>query len=94
MLKKKNIKVWLALNPNTSVFEIENMQNNFDFIQLMTVNPWKWWQEFITEMYSKVLELRKISNKEIFIDWWVNLEIYKKFEGLVDRFIIWSYLYN
>jgi len=100
-LKNRGIKVWLAINPNTWIdkFSTEGFSplhnlENIDFFQIMTVIPWLWWQSFIPEMEEKIINLRKIYNKEIFIDWWVNKKIYKKLENRVDRFIIGSYLYK
>ena len=97
-LKNKGIKVWLVLNPDTKVSkllydDIEPLKI-FDFILLMTVYPWKWWQKFITEMKTKIVELRNVYDGKILIDGWVNNEIYQNMGKFVDRFIMWSYLYK
>jgi len=98
-LKKRNIKVWLAINPITwiDIFSknwFNDNINEFDFIQIMTVKPWIWWQKFIPHMEEKIKYIRWFYKKEIIIDWWVDDVIYNKLENIVDKFIIWSYLYK
>jgi len=98
-LKKRNIKVWLAINPITwiDIFSKNWFNDNldeFDFIQIMTVEPWKGWQKFIPHMEEKIKYIRWFYKKEIIIDWWVNDIIYKILEKIVDKFVIWNYLYK
>lgn len=94
LLKNKWIKIWLVFNPDTKVENYEKYINKFDFIQLMTVYPWKWWQKFLLEMYNKIKKTRNWYNWELLIDWWVNYEVYKKLKDLVDIFVIGSFLFN
>jgi len=93
-LQQKWIKVWLTLNPDTKINLLSNKLGEFDFIQLMTVYPWKWWQKFIEKMFSKIEKLRKIYDWEIIIDGWVNQGIYEKLKNKVNTFVMWSYLFK
>ncbi len=92
-LQSNGIKIWLVLNPETYLTSPEILRS-FDFIQLMTVNPGKWGQSFIPEMWKKIQEYKqKYPNTNLYIDWWVNETIYKSYDDFVDRFIMWSFLY-
>lgn len=94
-LHKKWIKVWLVLNPETTINEIDKVILEFDFVQIMTVIPWLWWQSFIENMKHKIIDFKnKYKDIPLYIDWWVNNLIYDKYNKYIDIFIIWSYLYK
>ena len=65
-VKNKNIKVGLAINPNTDINEIKPFINDIDLILVMSVYPGKGGQTFIESSIDKIKEIRKI-NKDIII---------------------------
>ena len=68
-IKSKNIKVGIALNPETELSEIEPYLDKIDIVLIMTVNPGWAGQGFIEEMYDKIKTLRKMSETiEIEVD--------------------------
>jgi len=93
-LRNKGIKVWLAINPDIEINDISKIIKKFDFILIMTVIPWKGWQSFIEDCWKKIQFFKDNYNIPIFIDWWVNNIIYDKYSEIVDKFIIWSYLFK
>ncbi len=64
-VKNKNIKVGLAINPDTNINEIKPFINDIDLILVMSVYPGKGGQKFIESSTDKIKELRKINNKII-----------------------------
>ncbi len=94
ILKKRNIKVWLVLNPETSINILDNIKEEIDFVMLMSVIPWKGGQGFLTEINIKIKKLFEKYDFPILLDGWINSEICKKHEDRIERFIIGSYLYN
>lgn len=93
-IRNKWIKIWLAINPDIKISDISQIIWNFDFILIMTVIPWKGWQSFIEECWEKIKLFRKNYNLPIFIDGWVNNIIYEKYNNIVDKFIMGSYLFK
>ena len=62
-LKKENIGVGIALNPETRIYNIIPYLKRLDLILVMSVNPGKGGQEFIKSSYSKVNELKAMQKK-------------------------------
>ena len=62
-LKKENIGVGIALNPETRIYNIIPYLKRVDLILVMSVNPGKGGQEFIKSSYSKVNELKAMQKK-------------------------------
>ena len=73
-LKRKNIKVGLAINPNTDINKLIPYLNNIDLILIMSVNPGLPSQKFISDVLNKVDVLKQfdISSKMLSIDGGVN----------------------
>ena len=63
-VKKHGIKCGVALNPATSLKEVEWVIGDVDMILLMTVNPGFGGQGYIEAMTDKVKELRNIIDKK------------------------------
>lgn len=78
-IKDAGCKAGVAINPHTSVSELENIIANIDLVCVMAVNPGFGAQKFIESTYQKVRALRKLINESgsaalIEIDGGVNLD--------------------
>lgn len=93
-LQNSWIKVWLAIKPKTSIDLLLPYIDYLDFILIMTVEPWEWGQKFLWETESKIKYLRLKFSKEIIIDGGVTENIMNKLDHFVDKFIMWSCLFN
>ena len=60
LIKSKNCKAGLVLNPATSLSVLENCWDKLDMVLLMSVNPGFGGQEFITPVLEKVVKLRSM----------------------------------
>ncbi|MDF2881735.1 MAG: ribulose-phosphate 3-epimerase [Clostridiaceae bacterium] len=57
---KKNVQVGVALNPATSLSNIEYLTNIVDKILIMTVNPGFGGQKYINGMEAKIIQLNNL----------------------------------
>ncbi len=78
-IKALGCKAGVAVNPHTSISELENVVQDIDLICLMSVNPGFGGQKFIENTYQKVKGLKALINKTgskalIEIDGGVNLQ--------------------
>ena len=85
-IKGLGCKAGVAINPHTSVSELENIIADIDLVCVMSVNPGFGGQKFIEHTYKKVTQLKKMiqlsgSSAKIEIDGGVSLENAK---GLID----------
>jgi ribulose-phosphate 3-epimerase len=76
-IKALGIKAGVAINPHTSVNQLENIIADIDLVCLMSVNPGFGAQKFIEHTYAKVARLKEMivaskSNALIEIDGGVN----------------------
>jgi len=76
-IKSLGCKAGVAINPHTSITELENIIADIDLVCLMSVNPGFGAQKFIENTYRKVRDLKKMikdqgSNALIEIDGGVN----------------------
>jgi ribulose-phosphate 3-epimerase len=76
-IKSLGIKAGVAINPHTSIRELENIIADIDLVCLMSVNPGFGAQKFIEHTYAKVAALRDLirqakSKAQIEIDGGVN----------------------
>lgn len=62
-IKENNIKVGLAINPNTSIDKIKEYLPFIDVVLVLSVLPGKSGQKFIDSTKDKIKELYKIRNK-------------------------------
>ncbi len=77
-IKALGCKAGVALNPHTSILELENCITDIDLVCVMAVNPGFGGQKFIEHTYQKVKQLRSMieqtgSKALIEIDGGVNL---------------------
>jgi ribulose-phosphate 3-epimerase len=85
-IKNLGMKAGVAINPHTSISQLEDVIADLDLVNVMSVNPGFGGQKFIENTYEKVKLLKKLINSRnsqalIEIDGGVDLENYKK---LVD----------
>jgi ribulose-phosphate 3-epimerase len=78
-IKALGCKAGVAINPHTSVSELEEVINDIDVVCMMSVNPGFGGQKFIENTYQKVKRLRELivakgANTLIEIDGGVNLQ--------------------
>lgn len=62
-IKSLGCKAGVAINPHTSVAQLEDVINDIDLICLMSVNPGFGGQKFIENTYVKVKRLREMIDK-------------------------------
>lgn len=78
-IKNLGIKAGVALNPHTPIVDLENIIQNVDLVNVMSVNPGFGAQKFIENTYQKVRDIKalirdKKSQALIEIDGGVNLD--------------------
>jgi len=78
-IKALGCKAGVAVNPHTSISELENIIQDIDLVCLMSVNPGFGGQKFIEHTYQKVKALKTLINQTgskamIEIDGGVNLQ--------------------
>ena len=100
-IKSKGIDSGVALNPGTSIKDIENVLDVVDKILIMTVNPGFGGQKFITSMLDKIYELKKIlesrglSHKIIQVDGGINSSTIGKVHSVgASDIVVGSYIFN
>ena len=101
-IKKNDIKVGLAINPNTDIKKIEPYLNIVDLVLIMSVEPGYGGQEFIdiTDKLNKLIEIRKQFGYKfvIEIDGGINNETISKIQeaniSVVGSYITKSNNYN
>jgi ribulose-phosphate 3-epimerase len=76
-IKSLGCKAGVAINPHTSIIELENVIADIDVVCMMSVNPGFGGQKFIQNTYRKVAQLKEMivksgSNAKIEIDGGVN----------------------
>jgi ribulose-phosphate 3-epimerase len=78
-IKSLGCKAGVAINPHTSILELENVIADIDLICVMSVNPGFGAQKFIEHTYKKVRRLKEMildsgSKAKIEIDGGVNMQ--------------------
>lgn len=66
-VKEKNIKVGLAINPDTNILKLTPYLDYIDLVLFMSVTPGYSGQEFQEEVIDKIKELKKIAPKDLII---------------------------
>ncbi len=96
-IKENNIKVGLAINPDTNVEEIKEYLDKIDVILVMSVYAGKGGQTFIKDVIPKLEELYKIKdnyNYIIEIDGGINDETIKFVKDYIYIAVSGSYIVN
>ncbi|WP_322962650.1 ribulose-phosphate 3-epimerase [Mycoplasmopsis cynos] len=60
------LKIGLAIKPNTSVLNIKNFLDKLSLVLVMSVEPGRGGQKFIESSYEKIKELKTIRNNNSF----------------------------
>ena len=100
VLKSKNVKAGIALNPATPIETILPILPELDFVLLMSVNPGFGGQKFLSLVYKKIIELKKIASSinpdlEIEVDGGVNKDnALKLVEAGADILVSGSYIFG
>lgn len=94
-IKEKNIKVGLAINPETDIEKIYKYLNKIDLVLLMSVTPGRGGQKFIdiSDKLNKLYNYRKENNLSFIIevDGGINNQTIKKVEK-ADIVVCGSYI--
>ena len=94
-IKEKNIKVGLAVNPNTNIEEIIPYLNDIDIVLVLSVNPGAGGQKFIKKSISKIKELKKLQKDYdylISVDGGINDETIKLINNDINIAVSGSYI--
>jgi ribulose-phosphate 3-epimerase len=62
-IKANGMKAGVALNPHTSVSQLENIIADVDLVCVMSVNPGFGGQKFIRQTYEKIKQLKELITK-------------------------------
>jgi ribulose-phosphate 3-epimerase len=74
--KKLGLKVGLALNPETKLFEAAKYLSKVEVVQLMSVHPGAQGRSFEVNIFDKIKELRKLSRSVIIcVDGGIKVEL-------------------
>ncbi len=71
-LRKENIEVGIAMNPDTNIKKVIPWLIKADYLLVMTVHPGRQNQGFLHNQLSKVQQIRKLSAIEIGVDGGIN----------------------
>lgn len=95
-IKNKNIKVGLAINPNTNINKLKPFLDKIDLVLVMSVIPGKGGQSFIESSLDKIKQIRKLnSNIIISVDGGINnTNIQKIKEAGASMCVVGSYITN
>lgn len=94
-IKDNNIKVGLAINPDTNIDTIKEYIKDIDVILVMSVYAGKGGQTFIKDTVNKIKEIKKLKyNYLIEVDGGINNETIKLINNYVDIVVSGSYIVN
>lgn len=99
-LKSLGCKAGVAINPHTSITELENVIADIDLVCMMSVNPGFGGQKFIENTYAKVSRLKELitrtnSKALIEIDGGVNQQNAKRLlEAGADVFVAGNFVFS
>jgi ribulose-phosphate 3-epimerase len=100
VLKEKNVKAGIALNPATPVETISDLIPDLDFVLIMSVNPGFGGQKFLTSAYEKIRKMRKMTDEKnpallIEVDGGINNIVAPKLiEAGADILVAGSYIFG
>ncbi len=93
LIKDNNIKVGLAINPNTRIYKIKKYLKYIDLVLIMSVYPGKGGQKFINNSIKKVKKLNKKKNNYLIsIDGGINKDTIFYVKDYVDIVVSGSYI--
>lgn len=97
-LNNLNIKVGLALKPNTNIETVKPFLNKLDLVLVMSVEPGKGGQKFIEDVIPKIKKLKQLKSKFnykyiIQVDGGINDKTVKNCSG-ADFIVVGSFITN
>ncbi|MFM8193111.1 MAG: ribulose-phosphate 3-epimerase [Actinomycetota bacterium] len=100
-IRAHNVRAGLAIKPNTSVEEIEELLLEFDMLLIMTVEPGFGGQSFMDSMMPKVEKARRWLQQKGLSDTWLQVDggislatIRRAFDSGADTFVAGSAVYK
>ena len=96
-IKENNIKVGLAISPETKIKDIINYLDKIDVVLVMAVIPGKGGQKYIKNTTNKIIELYKIKEKYnylIEVDGGINNETIDEIKDYIDIAVSGSFIVN
>ncbi|QJC37442.1 ribulose-phosphate 3-epimerase [Enterobacteriaceae endosymbiont of Donacia thalassina] len=100
LIRKYGCKAGLALNPSTSLNCLDYLIHKLDLILVMSVNPGFEGQKFLDYIYKKIIQIKKIINKQkrnilLEVDGGININNIKKIAiSGADVFVIGSAIFK
>ena len=95
IIKEKNIKVGLAIKPNTKINTLDNYLDKVDKILVMSVEPGFGGQKFIQNTPSRIKEIKNKNNSILIeVDGGINNETIKDIKNVADIAVVGSYITN
>ena len=93
LIKENNIKVGLAINPDTNITKIKEYLTNIDLVLVMSVIPGRSGQKFMMSTIDKLKELKKLNKGALIsVDGGINNETYNFVKDYVDIVVSGSYI--
>lgn len=96
-IKQNNIKVGLALNPETNIDVLKKYINKIDLVLVMSVNPGKSGSKFNQNIIPKLEEIKKIQKNYSYlieVDGGINNETIQYVNSYADIVVSGSYITN
>lgn len=99
-IKNKGAAAGVAINPGTSIYTLESILKDIDFILIMSVNPGFSGQKFIENSIEKIKKIANIRNEmglnfQIEVDGGLNYEIALKLKEIsVDIVVFGDYFFK
>ena len=100
LIKSKNIKAGIAINPDTSISELKDIISEIDLVCLMGVHPGFAGQKFIDKTFDRLKELKDLIKSDnsktlIEVDGGVKADNYMELRSLgADVLVAGSYIFN
>jgi ribulose-phosphate 3-epimerase len=93
LIKQNNIKVGLAISPNTRLYKIKKYLNNIDMLLILSVIPGLGGQKYINKVTKKIIKANKLKKDFIIsVDGGINDETIKNIKNYVDIVVSGSYI--
>ncbi len=94
-LRENNVKIGIAINPETNVEKIKDFLRYVDFVLVMLVHPGFYGQKMIKETLEKVKQIRGLTDKLIEVDGGINGDNVEDLINLkVDIIVSGAYIFK
>ncbi len=93
LIKQNNIKVGLAISPNTRLFKIKKYLDKIDMLLILSVIPGLGGQKYINKVTKKIIKASKIKKNFIInVDGGINNQTISDIKDYVDIVVAGSYI--